>query len=66
MNRLHFVAFLVIIVAIFLGLYLLAFLTNPHRTCSSFDTQIAAQRWSDSHNRVLDRNKNGVACESLK
>ncbi len=38
---------------------------SPDKTCSSFITQLQAQQWSDSHNHVLDRNGDGIACNAL-
>ncbi len=57
---------IVFLVAATLGLFLVVNPKVSKRTCSTFFTQKDAQAWSDAHKRILDRDKDGTACEALK
>lgn len=58
-------ALLVLMALVIMGIFFwLGAVTK--KTCPDFSNQPDAQHWSDTHDRVLDRNKNGVACETLK
>lgn len=35
------------------------------KRCSDFDNPLDAQEWSDKHSYILDRDRDGLACEDL-
>lgn len=73
MTKVHVLQIMLAFIAIGIAVFLLPKPTpsanissDNHRTCNSFTIQHDAQIWSDTHNNILDRDHDGVACESLK